>query len=84
MTEQAISDAIAKMDQEHRKRCQALIGVFAAVVIAIIVLFGLPVVLVLAGRLDLFIPILMGWGCGVGSWGLACWYFTRCRRQARP
>ena len=84
MTDQAISDAIAKMDQEHRKRRQALIGLFAAVMVAIIVLFGLPVVLVLAGRPDLFMPILMGWGCGVGIWGLACWYFTRRRRQVSP
>ena len=84
MTDQAISDAIAKMDQKHRKRFQALIVLFAAVIVAIIVLFGLPVVLVLAGRPDLFIPILVGWGCGVGSWWLACWYFTRCRRRACP
>ena len=88
MTEQdiddAISNAIAKMDRAHRKRCQALIVAVAAVVIATIVLAGFPVVLVEVGRTDLFLPIFGGL-CGViGALGLGFWYAARRWGQANP
>lgn len=79
-----ISNAIARMDREHRKRCQALIVAVAAVVIATIVLAGFPVVLVLVDRTDLFLPIFGGWCCAVSglSWGF--WYAARRWGEANP
>lgn len=82
MPEQNSANAIAQMEWEYRKRSRERIRMFIAGVLAISVLFGLPVVLVLAGRPDLFGPIFAGLCCALGGFGLGCMYAARRKRRA--